>query len=225
MTSSTINPDTVRGVEVTGTHGAKLGKVDHLYIDNDTNQPEWVAVKSGLFGTHVSLVPISKAQFDGTVLSVPFDKEQLKTAPHHDPNTDLSPQAEQDLYEHYGMSYTPHSGSLAADAQHSKPETKGGRLRKYAGTKNVTKTVPVSGEEVRLEREPSTEANPDDAMSGWVIIGEEHEVTLLDGKPVVIRETVVLERVLLGIDTVAAEDTVTNSVHKEQFDEPKTDTH
>ena len=70
MTSSTINPDTVSGVEVTGANGVKLGKVDNLYIDNDTNQPEWVAVKSGLFGTHVSLVPISKAQFDGTVLDV-----------------------------------------------------------------------------------------------------------------------------------------------------------
>lgn len=225
MTSSAINPDTVSGVEVIGAGGVKLGKVDNLYVDNDTNQPEWIAVKSGLFGTHVSLVPISKAQFDGTVLSVPFDKEQLKSAPHHHPNTDLSPLAEKYLYNHYGMPYSQHSGSPAADSQHSKPEDQTGqpgahargisgptgRLRKYWGTKNATKTVPVSREEVRLEREPGAEANRDDAMSGWVIVAEEHEVTLLGDKAVVVKETVVLERELLGIATVAGEDTVSDA--------------
>ena len=229
MTSSTINPDTVSGVEVTGANGVKLGKVDNLYIDNDTNQPEWVAVKSGLFGTHVSLVPISKAQFDGTVLSVPFDKEQLKSAPHHHPNTDLSPLAEKYLYNHYGMSYSQHSGSPAA--QTGQPPAQGGasgpagRLRKYWGSKNATQTVPGSREEVRLEREPGTEANRDDAMSGWVIVGEEHEVTLLGDKAVVVKETVVLERELLGIATVAGEDTVSDAGRKEQIDEPKTNQH
>lgn len=239
MTNSTINPDTVRGVEVTGANGVKLGTVDNLYVDNDTDQPEWVAVKSGLFGTHVSLVPISKAQFDGTVLSVPFDKEQLKSAPHHHPNSDLSPLAEKYLYNHYGMPYIPHSGSPAADSQHSKPEdqtgqpgahargTSGhtGRLRKYWRTKNATKTVPVSREKVSLEREPGTEANRDDAMSGWVIVAEEHEVTLLGDKAVVVKETVVLERELLGIATAADEDTVSDAVRKEQIDEPKTNQH
>jgi sporulation protein YlmC with PRC-barrel domain len=122
MTSSTINPDTITGVEVTGNGGNKLGTVDDLYIDNETHQPEWVAVRSGLFGTHVCLVPISKAQFDGTVLSVPFGKEQLKTAPRHDPHTDLSPQAEQDLYQHYGLFNRRHSGSAAGHRQHDKPE-------------------------------------------------------------------------------------------------------
>jgi hypothetical protein len=90
MTSSTINPDTITGVEVTGNGGNKLATVDDLYIDNETHQPELVAVKSGLFGTHVCLVPIGKAQFDGTVLSVPFAKEQLKPlrATTHDGSSD-----------------------------------------------------------------------------------------------------------------------------------------
>lgn len=224
MTSSVINPDAVKGVEVIGAGGVKLGKVDNLYVDNETNQPEWVAVKSGLFGTHVSLVPFSKAQFDGTVLSVPFDKQQLKSAPHHHPNTDLSPLSEKYLYNHYGMPYSQHSGSLAAD-EHSQREDQtdqpgaqargifgpAGRLRKYWGTRNATKTVPVSREEVRLEREPGTEANRDDAMSGWVIVAEEHEVTLLGDKAVVVKETVVLERELLGIATVAGEDTISDA--------------
>ncbi|WP_123027163.1 DUF2382 domain-containing protein [Mycolicibacterium stellerae] len=235
MTSSTINLDNVRGVEVTGAEGVKLGKVDNIYVDNDTNQPEWIAVKSGLFGSHVSLVPISKAQFDGAVLSVPFDKEQLKSAPHHHPNTDLSPLAEKYLYNHYGMPYSPHSGSLAADSQHSKPEDQAGqpgahirgtgRLRKYWGTKNATKTVPVSRENVRLEREPGAEANRDEAMSGWVLVAEEHEFTLLGDKAVVVKETVVLERELLGIVTVAGEETVSDADGQEQIDAPETSQH
>jgi hypothetical protein len=241
MTSSTLNLDNVRGVEVTGAEGVKLGKVDNIYVDNDTNQPEWIAVKSGLFGTHVSLVPIRNAQFDGAVLSVPFDKEQLKSAPHHHPNTDLSPLAEKYLYNHYGMPYSPHSGSLAADSQHSEPEDQAGqpgahargtsglagigRLRKYWGTKNATKTVPVSGEKVRLERELGTEANRDDAMSGWVLVAEEHEFTLLGDKAVLVKETVVLERELLGIASVAGEETVSDADGQEQIDEPKTNQH
>jgi sporulation protein YlmC with PRC-barrel domain len=241
MTSSTINLDNVRGVEVTGAEGVKLGKVDNIYIDNDTNQPEWIAVKSGLFGTHVSLVPISKAQFDGAVLSVPFDKEQLKSAPHHHPNTDLTPLAEKYLYNHYGMPYGPHSGSLATDSEHSKPEDQAGqpgaqargtsgptgigRLRKYWGSRNATKTLPVSGEKVRLERELGTEANRDDAMSGWVLVAEEHEFTLLGDKAVVVKETVVLERELLGIVSVAGEETVSDADGQGQIDEPKTNQH
>ncbi len=215
MTSPAINPDTLSGVEVIGAGGVKLGKVDNLYVDDDTNQPEWVAVKSGLFGAHVSLVPISKAQFDGTALNVPFDKEQLKSAPHHHPNTNLSPLTEKYLYHHYGMPYSEHSGSPAADSQHGKPEDQTGesgapargssgptgRLRKYWGSKNATKTMPVSREEVRLEREPGTETNRDDAMSGWVLVAEEHEVTLIGDEAVVVKETVVLERELLGIAT------------------------
>jgi hypothetical protein len=129
MTSSTINPDTITGVEVTGNGGATLGTVDDLYLDNETNQPEWVAVRSGLFGTHVGLVPIGNAQFDGMVLSVPFAKEQLKTAPHHDPHTDLSARAEQDLYQHYGLFNRRHSGSMPGHRGHGKPE---GRAQPHA---------------------------------------------------------------------------------------------
>jgi uncharacterized protein (TIGR02271 family) len=40
------------------------------------------------------------------------------------------------------------------------------RLRKYVTTEEVTLTVPVRREEVRLEREPVTDANLDAATSG-----------------------------------------------------------
>jgi len=266
MASSTIDPDTVTGVEVTGADGAKLGKVDTLYLDNQSGQPEWAAVKSGMFGNHVSLVPLSQAQFDGTALTVPFDKEQLKTAPHLDPDTELSPEAEQDLYKHYGLDYgqppkgqeqggkqeqdqqrrdkagesgvqgRDTSGPTTDDAMTRSEEqlhvgteqvqTGTARLRKHIVTENVSHTVPVSHKEVRVQREPITDANRDQAMGGSELSEEEHEVTLHAEQPVVTKETVPVERVKLGTETVSSEETVSDSVRKEQIeqtDEPRAD--
>ncbi|MGI8416193.1 MAG: YsnF/AvaK domain-containing protein, partial [Nakamurella sp.] len=90
-------------------------------------------------------------------------------------------------------------------------------------TENVTQTVPVSHEEVRLEREPITEANRDQAMAGGDITEEEHEVTLHAEQPVVTKETVPVERVRLATEQVAGEQEVTEEVRKEQIDEPQTD--
>ena len=59
------------------------------------------------------------------------------------------------------------------------------RLRKYVVTEQVTKTVPVSHEEVRIEREPITDENVDAATAGPEISAEEHEVVLHAERPVV----------------------------------------
>lgn len=97
-------------------------------------------------------------------------------------------------------------------------ETGRARLRKYVVTENVTKTVPVSHEEVRIEREPITDANVGDAMDGPAISEEEHEVTLHAERPVVDKETVPVERVRLDKETVTDEVTVNEEVSKEQIE-------
>jgi uncharacterized protein (TIGR02271 family) len=99
------------------------------------------------------------------------------------------------------------------------------RLRKYVVTETVTTSVPVSHEEVRLEREPITEANRDAALSGPAISEEEHEVTLHAERPVVAKEAVPVERVRLGTETVTQEEQITEQVRKEQIDEPEVDVH
>jgi uncharacterized protein (TIGR02271 family) len=97
------------------------------------------------------------------------------------------------------------------------------RLRKYVVTENVSTTVPVSHEEVRIEREPITEANIGAAMSGPDISEEEHEVTLHAERPVVAKETVPVERVRLGTETVTEEHQVSEQIRKERIDEPDVD--
>jgi uncharacterized protein (TIGR02271 family) len=97
-------------------------------------------------------------------------------------------------------------------------ETGRARLRKYVTTENVTQTVPVSREEVRVEREPITDANRDAAMEGQDITESEHEVTLHAEKPVVDKETVPVERVRLDKDTVTDEASVSDEVRKEKIE-------
>ena len=79
-------------------------------------------------------------------------------------------------------------------------------------------TVPVQREEVRVEREPITDANRDAALSGGDITEEEHEVTLHAEEPVVEKRTVPKERVRMDRDTVTDEQTVSEEVRKERIE-------
>lgn len=92
------------------------------------------------------------------------------------------------------------------------------RLRKYVVTEQVQQTVPVSREEVRLEREPITDENLDEAMSGAEISEGEHEVVLHEEEPVVEKRTVPKERVHLGKDTTTEEREVSEEVRKERIE-------
>jgi uncharacterized protein (TIGR02271 family) len=97
-------------------------------------------------------------------------------------------------------------------------ETGRARLRKYVVTEEVTKTVPVQREEVRIEREPITGTNVDEALDGPEISDEEHEVTLHAEEPVVEKRAVPKERVRLETDTVTDEQQVTEEVRKERIE-------
>ena len=99
------DPAHLNGTTVVGGDGEKLGSVDAVYYDNATDEPAWVAVRSGLFGTRVTLVPLRRADLTDEELRVPFDKTQLRNAPHHDPGRDLSSSDEADLYRYYGIDY------------------------------------------------------------------------------------------------------------------------
>jgi uncharacterized protein (TIGR02271 family) len=92
------------------------------------------------------------------------------------------------------------------------------RLRKYVVSEQQQVSVPVEREEVRLEREPITDANRDAAFSGPDLTESEHEVTLHADRPVVGTETVPVERVRLGKESVTEEETVSGEVRKERIE-------
>lgn len=92
------------------------------------------------------------------------------------------------------------------------------RLRKHIVTENQTVTVPVSHEEVRLEREPITDGNVGDARVGQTLSEDVHEVELTEERVVVKKETVPVERVSLGTETVTENQQVSEEVRKEEID-------
>jgi uncharacterized protein (TIGR02271 family) len=92
------------------------------------------------------------------------------------------------------------------------------QLRKYVVTEQQQVSVPVSHDEVRVEREPITDANIDQAMDGPAISEEEHEVALHAERPVVDTEAVPVERVRLGKETVTEQQTVGGEVRKERIE-------
>jgi uncharacterized protein (TIGR02271 family) len=279
--------------------GDKIGKVGQIYLNDETSEPEWVTVSTGLFGTKESFAPLYGAQPGDGELRLAVTKQLIKDAPNVDTDGHLDGSEIDTLYQHYSgylnrtssqvgtgdSSYAAEGGNTGRgtetvgrdaeyadrgtgtagqdagytgqDAEDAGRDTVAGteghdtsgpnsdnamtrseerlhvgkesvpagraRLRKYVVTENQTRTVPVSHEEVRLEREPITEANRGAALDGPDITEEEHEVTLNAERPVVQKETVPVERVRLGTETVTEEAQVNEDVRKEQIEEPDVD--
>ena len=254
--------EALQGLQVVDSQGSKVGKVETVFLDIETNKPEWAAVKTGMFAGKTTLVPLVNASTSGDELTVPYTKDAIKAAPHHDPDQELSNQDEAELFTHYGIPYggetvTADTSQMGRGTQQTQQtqqtrdtrstvghDTSGpntddamtrseerlhigtqqvesgrARLRKYIVSETVTQTVPVSHEEVRVERAPITDANRTAAMSGGDLTEEEHDVTLHAERPVVTKETVPVERVRLTTETVTGQQEVSAQVRKEQIEE------
>jgi uncharacterized protein (TIGR02271 family) len=261
--------------------GDKIGSVGQVYLDAESGDPEWITVKTGLFGTKETFIPLQGTNVSGDRVVVAYSKERVKDAPRIDADGPLSHREEDELYTFYGLGSstrtdsTDESGrtgstdtsyetgragtsyetgrantsyetagtsaegrSATTDAGDDNAMTRSeerltagtrteqagkARLRKYVVTEQQQVNVPVTREEVRLEREPITDANAGAAYDGPAITESEHEVTLHAERPVVETETVPVERVRLGKETVRDEETVSGEVRKEQieFDGPE----
>src|SRR5215204_6479070 len=106
-----IGTDTISrviGQDVYDESGEKIGSASEVYLDDETGQPEWVTVKTGLFGTKESFVPIRDADLTNDGVRVRVSKDKVKGAPQIDTDGHLSPQEEEELYRYYGLggSYT-----------------------------------------------------------------------------------------------------------------------
>jgi sporulation protein YlmC with PRC-barrel domain len=93
----------IMGADVYAPDGEKIGSASQVYLDDRSGDPEWIAVRTGLFGTKESFVPLSQANLSADRINVPFDKDIVKGAPRIDADGDLSPAEEDELYTYYGM--------------------------------------------------------------------------------------------------------------------------
>ncbi|WP_067495296.1 DUF2382 domain-containing protein [Actinoplanes sp. TFC3] len=230
--------------DVYETDGDKIGSVGQVFLDAQSGEPEWVTVRTGLFGTKESFIPLQGARVSEDRITVAYRKDQVKDAPRIDADGPLSATEENELYTFYGLnsdnygtenyggeSYGRADGDAGDAMTRSEERLVAGtrteeagraRLRKYVVTEEQQVNVPVTREEVRLEREPITDANVGDAFDGPEISEAEHEVTLHAERAVVDTEVVPVERVRLGKETVRDQETVSGQVRKEQieFDGP-----
>jgi hypothetical protein len=94
---------TWRGQELRSSDDQKLGTIEEIYLDDETREPEWALITTGLFGTKQSFVPLHAASPSSDGIGVPFDKATVKDAPKIDPDGQLSPDEEAELYRHYGL--------------------------------------------------------------------------------------------------------------------------
>ena len=239
MTMSNQDIQSWVGRTAVGAQGEKIGKITDIYLDDQTDKPEWLAVSTGLVGTRVSFVPLHGATAEAGDVRVPFSKDQVKDAPNAEADGHLSMEEEARLYQHYGLPYSdaPSDSGLPAGGKprggtddamtRSEEELRVGktsreagkaRLRKWVETEQVSTTVPVAHEEVRVEREPITEANIDQATSGPEIKEDVHEVSLMEEEAVAGKQTVPKERVRLEKDTVTEEAEVGADLRKERVE-------
>ena len=79
-----------RGRDLAASDGSKLGSIDEIYLDQETREPEWALINTGLFGTKQTFVPLRNASPAEDTLRVPYDKDQVKDAPRIDADGELS---------------------------------------------------------------------------------------------------------------------------------------
>ncbi|MFF4286812.1 PRC-barrel domain-containing protein [Streptomyces sp. NPDC001633] len=96
-------PRTLTGLHVVDADGAKMGTVQQVYRDDATNEPEWITVRTGLFGLKETFIPLAGARRTGDELHVPHTKATIKKAPRIDAEGHLDPSEETELYRHYGL--------------------------------------------------------------------------------------------------------------------------
>lgn len=222
----------------------KIGRIDDVYVDEDTGRPEWVAVTTGLFGTRLSFVPLRGLTADGDRLVSPWDKDMVKDAPNVEADGHLERDEEDALYRHYGMSdggaefadrgtdtrgaghdtSGPNTDSAMTRSEEemrvdtTEREAGRARLRKWVETEHQTVTVPVRKEYAEVVREPIKDENRDAAMDGPELSEEEHEVVLSEEEAVVNTRVVPKERVRLDKNVVVEDEQVDADLSKERIE-------
>ncbi len=82
--------------------GGNVGRVEGLFVDESSNEPEWLLARMGRFG-HYTLVPARDAVEGVGHVWVPYSRDQIRRAPRMEPNEPLTVGTERQLLEHYGL--------------------------------------------------------------------------------------------------------------------------
>ena len=96
------------GKMLVDSNGEKIGKLQDVYVDVETDEPQFATVKEGLIGRHLTFVPLGGIQVGPDRLQVPVTKDLVRTAPDIEIHgEELSQADESTLYHHFELNYTP----------------------------------------------------------------------------------------------------------------------
>ncbi|MEU0114303.1 PRC and DUF2382 domain-containing protein [Streptomyces bobili] len=147
--------------------GHKIGEAKHVFFDDMTGRPEWVTVKTGLFGSSESFVPIRDASMVEDHIEVPYAKDRIKGAPNVDVDSGghLSESEEHRLYDYYGIDW-----NSVLDDDTSGPDGgragQGDRSGQAAGWAAGTGTAAAAGAAPATRRPDTAPGTPPDTESG-----------------------------------------------------------
>jgi sporulation protein YlmC with PRC-barrel domain len=157
------------GRTVVDTDGGKLGKIEEIYFDMETDRPEWALINTGMFAGKSSFMPLEGATSDGEQVLAPYGKDQVKDAPRVDPDGVLSQPEEAELYRHYGVDYgesrsdsgLPEGASAVGSGERGVGAGQR-RLKKHVVSERVIGQMPAERDIVVVEPEPAeTDGTPD----------------------------------------------------------------
>ncbi|WP_405774069.1 PRC and DUF2382 domain-containing protein [Streptomyces sp. NBC_00859] len=147
MAADFRSPDELTGLMVYDITGDKIGGVEQVYLDDQSGRPEWATVKTGLFGTKETFIPLEGARREENALHIPHAKELVKDAPRLDADQHLDLAQEQELYQHYGLTHpgqsagAPAAAGAAGAASRKAAGPLHGEAADTAGTRGKTKAA------------------------------------------------------------------------------------
>jgi len=94
-----------RGLTLVATDNEPVGRIEAIYVDRTTRQPEWALVHTGLFGSAHTFVPLADAAQQGDIVRVPHEPSVVREAPRLEQDAELSEDLEARLYAHYGIEH------------------------------------------------------------------------------------------------------------------------
>jgi uncharacterized protein (TIGR02271 family) len=227
-----------RGRPVYSSEGDKIGSVEEIFYDEQTQKPEWIGIGTGFLRTKRVVVPIHGAEIREDAVHVPHTKDQVKDSPDIDED-EISQETERELYSYYGIPHSKErsdtvlpegdgrrrgrkdkrSGEEVTRAEEELRVGKRGveagraRLRKWVETEPAAVDVELQRETARVTRE-----RVDQPVADAEIGEEQVEVPLRAEEPVVQKQAVAKERVRLEKDVTSDRETVTDEVRKERVE-------
>jgi sporulation protein YlmC with PRC-barrel domain len=105
--NSAFNVADWQGKVLLDVNGEKIGKLEDVYVDVETDVPQFATVKEGLIGRHLTFVPLGGISVGPDELRVAVTRDQVQDAPNIELKGDELSQADESaLYHHYELNYT-----------------------------------------------------------------------------------------------------------------------